>query len=120
MQHAMLHSQLNVQRDFFYIPSLNEWIIRDVVCYMHGILLRIYVGDIVLSFTAGDEPLPDKVVVSMTQLCTLYIRYLPLPVLKALAERKEPLETFIVGPPPGVNWVSNNVYTANVRTILYY
>ena len=75
-----------------------------------------YVDDILLSFTAGWEPLPDDVVgalgtcvAAMAQLCTLVIRYLPLPVLKALAERKEPLKNLTVFS-PGVNWVSSNVF----------
>ena len=75
-----------------------------------------YVDDILLSFTVGWEPLPDDVVgalgtcvAAMAQLCTLVIRYLPLPVLKALAERKEPLKNLTVFS-PGVNWVSSNVF----------
>ena len=76
-----------------------------------------YDDDILLSFTAGSEPLPDDVggalgtcVAAMAQLCKLWIYHLPLPVLKALAERKEPLEGLIVWTPPGVNWVSSNVF----------
>ena len=69
-----------------------------------------------MSFTAGREPLPDDgvdalvtCVAAMAQQCKLVIRHLPLPVLKALAERKEPLEDLTVGH-PGVNWVSSNVF----------
>ena len=76
-----------------------------------------YDDDILLSFTAGWEPLPDDgvgalgtCVAAMAQLCTLVIRHLPLPVLKALTERKEPLEGLTVRTPPGVNWVSSNVF----------
>ena len=75
-----------------------------------------YDDDILLSFTAGLEPLPDDVVgalvtcvAAMSQLCRLEIRHLPLPVLKALAERKELLETLAVWS-PGVNWVNSNVF----------
>ena len=69
-----------------------------------------------MSFTAGSEPLPDDAVgalvtcvAAMAQLCTLEICHLPLPVLKALAERKEPLEDLTVFY-TGVNWVSSNVF----------
>ena len=68
------------------------------------------------SFTAGDGPLPDDVacaigtcVASMPQLTNLVVCDLPLPLLKALAERTEPLEDLTVWP-PGVNWVSVNVF----------
>ena len=67
------------------------------------------------SFTAG-EPLPDDVacaigtcVAAMAQLRTLWVRDLPLPLLKVLAERTEPLEDLWVWS-PGVNWVSVNVF----------
>ena len=67
------------------------------------------------SFTAG-VPLPDDVacaigtcVASMSQLTNLEVD-LPLPLLKALAERTEPLEDLTVLSPPGVNWVSVNVF----------
>ena len=66
-----------------------------------------------LSFTAGDEPLPDDVasaigtcVAAMTQL---WVYDLPLLLLKALAERTEPLKGLTVWT-PGVNWVSVNVF----------
>ena len=72
--------------------------------------------DILLSLTAGEEPLPDDVVsalgtcvAAMAQLRILWIRPLLWPVLKGLAERKEPLEHLTVYP-PGVNWVSSNVF----------
>ena len=75
-----------------------------------------YDDDILLSSTAGSEPLPDDVVgalgtcvTAMAQLCKLVIYHLPLPVLKALAERKEPLECLTLFN-PGVNWVSSNVF----------
>ena len=45
---------------------------------------------------------------AMTQLRELYMFHLPLPVLKVLAERTEPLENLTVLPHPGVNWVSSN------------
>ena len=69
------------------------------------------------SFTAGrDEPFPDDVacamgtcVASMPQLTRLKVHDLPLPLLKALAERTEPLEGLSVWT-PGVNWVSVNVF----------
>ena len=76
-----------------------------------------YDDDILLSFTADEEPLPDDVVgalctcvAAMAQLCELWICHLLLPVLKTLAERKEPLEDLAVFDPPGVNWVSSNVF----------
>ena len=68
------------------------------------------------SFTAEEEPLPDDVacaigtcVTAMTQLRSLYMRDLSLPVLKALPERMETLEDLVVYAHPGVNWVSGNV-----------
>ena len=70
------------------------------------------------SFTAGgDEPLSDDVacaigtcVASMSELTKLRVHDLPLPLLKALAERTEPLEDLTVWL-PGVNWVSSvNVF----------
>ena len=74
-------------------------------------------GDILLSFTAGREPLHDDgagtlgtCVAAMAQLCKLWLCHLPLPVLKALAERKEPLEKLYVFAPPAVNWVCSNVF----------
>ena len=42
---------------------------------------------------------------AMTQLRYLHMADIPLPVLKALAARTEPLELVTVGS-PGVNWVS--------------
>ena len=42
---------------------------------------------------------------AMTQLRYLHMADFPLPVLKALAARTEPLELVTVGS-PGVNWVS--------------
>ena len=76
-----------------------------------------YDDDILLSFTAGSKPLPDDgvgalgtCVAAMAQLCKLVISHLPLPVLKALAERKEPLEYLDVRSLPGVNWVSSYVF----------
>ena len=70
------------------------------------------------SFAAeSDEPLPDDVVcaigtcvASMAELTKLWVNDLPLPLLKALAERTEPLEDLTVLSPPGVNWVSVNVF----------
>ena len=71
------------------------------------------------SFTAGG-PLPDDVtcavgtcVAAMTQLRTLYLYYLSLPVLKVLPERTEPLEYLDVLH-PGVNWVSGNVFITSI------
>ena len=71
------------------------------------------------SFTAGG-PLPDDVacavgtcVAAMTQLRTLEMRDLSLPVLKVLPERTEPLEYLDVHF-PGVNWVSSNVFITSV------
>ena len=69
------------------------------------------------SFTAGlDEPLSDDVacaisacVAAMPKLTYLWVRDLPLPLLKALTERSEPLEDLYVLS-PGVNWVSVNVF----------
>ena len=77
-----------------------------------------YDDDILLSFIAGEEPLPDDgvgalgtCVAAMPQLCSLEICHLPLPVLNALAERKEPLATLYIPTfSPGVNWVSSNVF----------
>ena len=75
-----------------------------------------YDDDILLSFNAGLKPLPDDVVgalgtcvAAMAQLYKLQIYHLPLPVLKALAERKESLEHLTVFY-PCVNWVSSNVF----------
>ena len=75
-----------------------------------------YDDDILLSFTTVEEPLPDDgvgalgtCVAALAQLCQLVIRHLPMPVLKALAERKEPLEDLTVYS-PGVNWVCSNVF----------
>ena len=71
------------------------------------------------SFTAGG-PLSDNVacavgtcVAAMTQLRTLSMRDLSLPVLKALPERTEPLEDLHVNH-PGVNWVSDNVFITSI------
>ena len=71
------------------------------------------------SFTAGG-PLPDDVtcavgtcVAAMTQLRTLQMCDLSLPVLKVLPERTEPLGDFHVWR-PGVNWVSGNVFITSV------
>ena len=68
-----------------------------------------------LSFTAG-APLPDDVaraigtcVAAMTQLRLLVMRDLSLHVMKALADRTQPLEDLHVYP-PGVNWVSVSVF----------
>ena len=90
------------------------------------------------SFTTGwNEPLPDDVaraigtcVAAMSQLTNFEVRDLPLPLLKALAERTEPLEDLAVVSPPGVNWVSVNVFcqcahktvllVADVRVLLSY
>ena len=75
-----------------------------------------YDNNVLLLFTAEKEPLSDDVVgalgtcvVAMAQLCTLWVYHLPLPFLKALAERKELLPKLYVLSPPGVNWVSSNV-----------
>ena len=72
-----------------------------------------------LSFAAGEGPLPDDVacavgtcVAAMTQLRTLWMRDLSLPVLKAMPERTEPLEDLHVW--HGVNWVSGNVFITSV------
>lgn len=69
------------------------------------------------SFTAGRDPLPDDVasaistcVAAMAHLNLLKIYDLSLSILKALAERTEPLEDLAVFSPPGVNWVSVNVF----------
>ena len=71
------------------------------------------------SFTAGG-PLSDDVacavgacVAAMTQLRTLWMCDLSLPVLKALPERTEPLEDLIVYH-SGVNWVSGNVFITSI------
>ena len=71
------------------------------------------------SFTAG-QPLPDDVacavgtcVAAMTQLRTLGMRDLSLPILKVLPERTEPLEDLYVFL-PGVNWVSGNVFITSI------
>ena len=92
---------------------------------MHGLLKMCYDDDILLSFTAGLEHLPDDVgcalgtcVAAMDQLCKLGIRHLPLPVLKALAERKEPLEALYMFDPSGVNWVSSNVFCQCAQNIV--
>ena len=68
------------------------------------------------SFTAG-VPLPDDVacaiatcVAAMTQLRELEMCDLPLPVMKTLADRTQPLEYLTVHPFPGVNWVSVSVF----------
>ena len=68
------------------------------------------------SFTAGREPLPDDVacaigtcVTSMAELTNLAVYDLPLPLLKALAERTKPLEDLTISY-PGVNWVCVNVF----------
>ena len=70
-----------------------------------------------MSFTAGDEHLPDDVgsalgtcVAAMTNLNTLVLHCLSLPVLKALAYREEPLDDFYVLF-PGVNWEVSICYT---------
>ena len=72
------------------------------------------------SFTAGRVPLPDDVacavgtcVGAMTQLRTLWMRDLSLPVVKVLPERTDPLEDLNVFL-PGVNWVSGNVFITSV------
>ena len=72
------------------------------------------------SFTAAWRPLPDDVacavgtcVAAMTQLRTLLMRDLSLPVLKVLPKRTEPLEDLRVDY-PGVNWVSGNVFITSV------
>ena len=69
------------------------------------------------SFTAGWEPLPDDVacavgtcVASMPKLTQLLVHDLPLPLLKSLAERTGPLQNLTVFSPPGVNWVSVDVF----------
>ena len=69
------------------------------------------------SFTAGRGPLPDDVacaigtcVAAMTQLRRLEMWDLPLPVMKTLADRTQPLEHLYVGSPAGVNWVSVSVF----------
>ena len=69
------------------------------------------------SFTAGEGPLPDYVacaigtcVAAMTQLNTLAMCDLPLHVMKTLADRTQPLQYLYVYSPPGVNWVSVNVF----------
>ena len=68
------------------------------------------------SFTTGEEPLSDDVacaigtcVAAMTQLSTLVMCDLSLPVMKTLADRTQPLEYLHVGL-PGVNWVSVSVF----------
>ena len=68
------------------------------------------------SFTAGWKPLPDDVacaigtcVAAMAQLRMLVMRDLPLPVMKTLADRTQPLEHLYVDP-PGVNCVSVSVF----------
>ena len=68
------------------------------------------------SFTAGEGPLPDNVghaigtcVAVMTQLRRLVMHDLSLHVMKALANRTQPLEDLTVGL-PGVNWVSVSVF----------
>ena len=77
------------------------------------------------SFTAG--PLSDDTafaigicVAAMTQLRQLAMHDLSLPILRALPERTEPLEDLTVYSPPGVNWVSGNVFCQCVYNILYY
>ena len=72
------------------------------------------------SFTAGRGPLPDDVtcavgtcVAAMTQLRTLWMPGLSLPVVKVLPERTELLEDFRVYA-PGVNWVSDNVFITSL------
>ena len=69
------------------------------------------------SFAAGEEPLPDDIacaigtcVAAMTQLRELVMCDLPLPVLKTLADRTQPLEDLTVWSRPGVNWVSVSVF----------
>ena len=69
------------------------------------------------SFTAGEEPLPDDVacaiatcVAAMAQLRMLWMWDLPLPVMKTLADRTQPLEDLRVHSPHGVNWVSVSVF----------
>ena len=68
------------------------------------------------SFTAGEEPLPDDVgcaigtcVAAMKHLRRLRILDLSLPIMKALADRTQPLEHLFVRL-PGVNWVSVSVF----------
>ena len=72
------------------------------------------------SFTAGKRPLSDDVacavatcVAAMTQLRTLWMCDLSLPVLKVLPERTEPLDNLFVFH-PGVNWVSGNVFITSI------
>ena len=109
----MLHSALCVQREPFCVPSLNVWIcVWDVVSYMHDLLFMTS-----SSFNVGSEPLPDDVacaletsVVAMTKLIRLVMHDLPLPVVKSLPKRTEPLDDLYVFTPPGVNWVSGNVF----------
>ena len=73
-----------------------------------------------LSFPAGRGPLSDDVacavgtcVAAMTQLRSLWMRDLSLPLLKVLPERTEPLEDLYVDL-PGVNWVSGNVFITSI------
>ena len=115
----MLSSPLYVQRELFCVPSLDVWIIVfGMLCATCMVCCRcvIYDDDILLSFTAGWEPLPDDgvgalgtCVAAMAQLYKLWICHLPMPVLKALAERKELLNSLCVLF-PGVNWVRRNVF----------
>ena len=69
------------------------------------------------SFTAGRAPLPDDIacaigtcVAAMTQLRSLWMHDLSLPVMKTLADRTQPLEYLTVWSPPGVNWVGVSVF----------
>ena len=66
-----------------------------------------------LLFISGKEPLHEHVagalgtcVAAMAQLNELDICQLPLLILKALAEREQPLQRLHVWSPSGVNWVS--------------
>ena len=86
---------------------LHAWFVVDVV----------YIRMISSSFTTEmDKSLPEDVawaigtcIAAMGQLTNLEVHDLPLPLLKALAERTEPLEDlFVVS--LGVNWVGVNVF----------
>ena len=71
------------------------------------------------SFTAG-VPLPYDVacaigtcVTAITQLRSLWMCDLSLPVMKALADRTQPLNLTVW--PPGMNWVSVSVFCQCAR-----
>ena len=107
-----------VQRELFCVPSLDVWIVFGMLCATCTVCCRcVMMMTSSLSYTADEEPLPDDgvgalgtCVAALAQLCKLGFRHLPLPVLKVLAEKKEPQEDLALFASPGMYWVSSNVF----------